>query len=231
MELFRYNMNNVDFIVVGQPIVNNSTNRPFSFEVLSRPVSVGKGFNIDNYFKELSCDDVTSIASMQLAMIRNLVGGRSILPVNLNVHYQSFFNDAFVSLVSNISCSKLIFEINGFEYDDNLLSDLRTAFYNVKSLGHEIWLDDYSVNNATTSLLSALPWDGVKIDKSLFWQSSPSRLSAKVKLCRSFVNSVIIEGVEDDFLFDLSVKSSANYSQGFRWQLLNLENIFLLGSK
>ncbi|WP_039046244.1 EAL domain-containing protein [Plesiomonas shigelloides] len=227
MELFRYSINDVDFIVVGQPIIDNVTRKPFSFEILSRSVSFGKKFNIENYFKGLSEHDITWIASIQLTMLKGIIAGRATLPINLNVSHYSLFDEAFISQVSNMSNTKLIFEINGFEYNEQLLTDLRGAFRIVKSLGHEIWLDDYSVNNATELLLSALPWDGVKIDKGLFWQSSPARLSAKVKFCESIVNSVIIEGVEDDFLFDLSIKSSANYSQGFRWKLLNLENIFL----
>lgn len=227
MELFKYHINNVDFIVVAQPIVDNVTKKTFSFEILSRPVSIGKAFNIENYFKALSSDDVTWVASVQLMAIKAMGLGRSTLPININIHHDSLFNDAFISLISNMSNSKLIFELDGFEYDHQLLSDLRNAFYNIKSLGHEIWLDDYSVNHATDALLTELPWDGVKIDKGLFWQSSPTRLSAKVQYCKSVVDNVVIEGVEDDFLFDLSIKSSANYSQGFHWRLLNLDEVFI----
>ncbi len=229
MELFRYLINDINFIVVGQPIVDNVTKKPFSFEILSRAVSFGERINIESYFKKLTEHDVTWIASIQITMLKGIIAGRSTLPINLNISHYSLFDDAFISLISHMPNTKLILEVNGFEYDEQLLTDLRRAFRIVKLLGHEIWLDDYSVNNATASLLSVLPWDGVKIDKSLFWQSSQARLSAKVEFCKSIVNSVIIEGVEDDFLFDLSIKSSANHSQGFRWKLLNLEDIFLTG--
>ncbi|MGL5266224.1 MAG: EAL domain-containing protein [Plesiomonas shigelloides] len=227
MKLFNFSAKNVDFFVVGQPIVDNLTKKTFSFEILSRPVSLGRKFNIEGYFNSLSAADVTWVALMQLKMIKSMGRVNSMLPVNVNIHYQSLFDNDFISMVSRVSNSKLIFEINGFRFNDYLLTDLCSAFYKIKSFGHEVWLDDYSVNNATKELLLALPWDGVKIDKSLFWKLSPEELLAKVKFCRGVVDNVIIEGVEDDFLFNLSVRSSANFSQGFHWSFMKAEDVFV----
>lgn len=219
--LFEYEYRGLEFGVIAQPIVDNSSKKIHAFELLSRSLSVEC---IERFFGNLSVADVTDISCVQMEQVSKLVSSRGVnkdFTIHVNIHYRTLFNVRFIKLAKSISEFKFAFEIDGFVYDSSLSRKLKKAFHLIQSLGHEVWLDDYGVNNATMGLLLELPWDGVKIDKGVVWRSSQEQLCTLVHSCKFCANKVTLEGVEDEYLNALSIHSGADFSQGFNWGLLD----------
>lgn len=176
--LFKYNYREMEFGVIAQPIIENRTKKVSSFELLSRSISIDC---VENFFGTLSASDVTKISCIQMSQLSEffpICKKGYNLRTHVNIHYKTLFNAEFIKLAKKIRWVKFAFEINGFECDGDQLIKLKNAFKIIKSFGHEIWLDDYGVNNATLGLLLDLPWDGVKIDKEIVWRSSQEQLCA-----------------------------------------------------
>ena len=93
----------------------------------------------------------------------------------------------------------------------------------IKSYGHEIWLSEYGINKSTVALLIALPWSGVKVDKEIVLRSSIRQLDSLVNVCKHYVEKVMLDGVDDEYLYNLSLYSNSTFSQGFYWNLLDRE--------
>ncbi|QOH80407.1 EAL domain-containing protein [Plesiomonas shigelloides] len=219
--LFKYKYREMEFGVIAQPIIENRTKKVSSFELLSRSIAIDC---VDSFFGTLSASDVTKVSCIQMNQIADLLSVSNKgdnLRVHVNIHYKTLFNSNFIKLAKKIKWVKFAFEINGFECDAEQLIKLKNAFKIIQSFGHEIWLDDHGVNNATVSLLLDLPWDGVKIDKEIVWRSSQEQLCALVHCCKCYAGKVTLEGVEDEYLQDLSVYAGSDFSQGFNWRLLN----------
>lgn len=219
--LFKYNYREMEFGVIAQPIVENRSRKVSSFELLSRSISIDC---IENFFGTLSATDVTNISCVQMSQLSDFFSickeGYN-LRVHINIHYKTLFSTEFIKLAKKIRWVKFAFEINGFECHCDQLVKLKNAFKKIKSFGHEIWLDDYGVHNATLGLLLCLPWDGVKIDKEIVWRSSQEQLHALVRSCKNYTNKVTLEGIEDEYLNELSIYTGSDFSQGFNWALLS----------
>lgn len=217
----------MEFGVIAQPIVDNKSSRVSSFELLSRSISIDC---MEDFFGALSANDVTNISCIQMSLISDFLSickDGFNLRVHINIHYKTLFSADFIKLAKEMKLVRFAFEINGFECGNYQLLKVKDAFKKIKAFGHEIWLDDYGVNNATVGLLLGLPWDGVKIDKEIVWRSSQEQLHALVRSCKSCTNQVTLEGVEDAYLNELSIHSGSDFSQGFNWKLLN-HNFFML---
>lgn len=218
--LFTYEYRGVEFFVIAQPIVENKTKKISSFELLSRCISIDC---MENFFGNLSAADVTRISCIQMSKLSPLLSNYKSdykLRAHINIHHSTLFNNDFMKLADKMQWMQLAFEMNGFECHNSQAFKLRDAFEKLKSLGHEIWLDDYGINNATAGLLLNLPWSGVKIDKGIVWSSTQEQLYALVHNCKACTEKVTLEGIEDEYLNELSVYTGADFSQGFNWELL-----------
>lgn len=89
----------------------------------------------------------------------------------------------------------------------------------VKSLGFDVWLDDFGVGYSALSTISKTPLYGVKLDRS-FIASFQNRsglmlMNSVVDLCRHQGLKVVIEGIEDKSDHLAARSTGASYAQGY----------------
>lgn len=94
-----------------------------------------------------------------------------------------------------------------------LLTDL-------KSMGLELWIDDFGTGCSSLSYLKQLPITGLKIDRSLVREiekngDDASIVSAVIALARSLKLAVAAEGVELDTQLDLLHRQQCDHVQGY----------------
>lgn len=229
--IFTYGYNGALFGVFAQPIIENNTNKTIAFELLSHNINISYIKVSSNH---LSPADITRISCIKIKKIAELLSTRRQIRqfrVHINIHYKTLFNIAFIHAAKKERVIKFAFEIKGFECGPDQKNRLKNIFSIIKSYGHEIWLDEHGINKSTTSLLLELPWDGVKIDKAIVWRSTIKQLSSLVNTCKIYVKKVTLEGIEDEYLYKISLYTNSTFSQGFHWKLLGREYLMHQGSQ
>lgn len=88
--------------------------------------------------------------------------------------------------------------------------------HRLKAAGWKIWLDDLTCELADDYARLALPFDGIKIDRSEL--SLPGRFDALVHFVREKIaGAVVVEGIETAQDLHRACASGAQFGQGFLW--------------
>ena len=115
------------------------------------------------------------------------------------------------------------------------ISDLKLANKNIaqlQKLGFKIWLDDFGTGYSSLSILSDVPLDGLKIDRSFVnkikevdnsadtasqTESENNRtiIDAFIKLADTLKLDVVAEGIETQYQFDYLDDLNCSYGQGY----------------
>lgn len=81
-------------------------------------------------------------------------------------------------------------------------------------------LDDYGTSQVTLAYLMTLPFQFVKIDRSVLWAATKNRnsldvLKASINTLKDFSMKIVVEGVESRDMAELLKKLGCDYLQGY----------------
>lgn len=203
--------NNVELTLRLQPIVDLNTHQLSAVEVLTVSPS---DIKVEDFFSSCSLSTQKEIFLLQLRKVSGLFNQACTFHINLDA--EALIDPVFVAVLLAESQVKLAIEIEHIpEQRDLFLS----AIHKIQQHGHQLWLDDFGRDNINFKLLNDIPWDGIKIDKEVFWiyRENSELLKKVVMICHNAADSVIIEGIELISDREISRKSGAYYGQGFLW--------------
>lgn len=200
------------FSSIAQPIISRLTLEIYAMEVLSRSPQT---FDIESFFKTISLHESMLFTCSQFELIDKVPNE---IKVSINAVNESILDIYFLNELEKINTNKVAIEIDYFTPNTNLIDDLIIIVKHIKSLGCEVWLDDYRIDH-NSKLLSSIPWTGVKIDKELVWDKMENGLSLErlIQDCKSNGFLVTLEGIENRYIYDLVKNTSADFFQGYYW--------------
>jgi len=127
-------------------------------------------------------------------------------------------------------------EMIHFEITESSKSD-SMGFFNsflsqMNKHGFLLYLDDYGSGYSTLSYLTKLPFDTVKIDKSIVWDAEENDRSKKIisntiQMLNQLNFNIIAEGVENKEQFDMLKEMGCHLIQGFYFCIPLSENDFI----
>ncbi len=120
---------------------------------------------------------------------------------------------------SGVPAEQLTFELTESVFLD-LTSDVQSAILALKATGARLSLDDFGTGWSSLSYLHALPFDGLKLDRSFVLRAvgddrSRHLVSAIAALARSLELRSVAEGVETEDQRLLLLEAGYDYLQGF----------------
>ncbi|MGL6002955.1 MAG: EAL domain-containing protein [Plesiomonas sp.] len=203
--------NNVWLTLRLQPIVDLNTHHLNAVEVLTLSPS---DIKVEDFFNGCSLSTQKEIFLLQLRKVNRLFDQACFFHINLDA--EALIDPVFVAVLLAESQVKLAIEI---EYIPERRDLFLAAVSKIKQHGHQLWLDDFGRDNINFKLLNDIEWDGIKIDKEVFWiyRDNAELLKKVVMICHNSADAVIIEGIERKTDFDTAYKSGAYYGQGFLW--------------
>jgi len=125
---------------------------------------------------------------------------------------------AAILVEAGIGGGRLAFEITE-GLDMEMHSDVLRCLNDLKTLGINIWLDDFGTGFAGLSWLRMTDFDTVKIDRSFLHDSKTPRgramLQDMIRLIRNRGHKILIEGVETEEQLRLVRQLEIDYAQGY----------------
>jgi EAL domain-containing protein (putative c-di-GMP-specific phosphodiesterase class I) len=132
------------------------------------------------------------------------------LPSLLAMHEEDQIARPFVGMRLEIAETDIIHDFDG----------VRTILNRLRELGAEIMLDDFGAGYSSLQMLSDLPIDGIKIDRSYVarietdWRVR-NLVTSLAEFARSTNMIVVVEGVETSRQADFLTKIGIDRGQGF----------------
>lgn len=200
------------FSSIAQPIVSKRTLSIYAMEVLSRSAQI---FDIESFFKTMSTHESMLFTCSQLELVDKVPKN---VKLNINAINESVSDIYFLNELEKIDASKIAIEIDYFTPNLKTIDELIKVINHIKSLGCEVWLDDYRIDQNSKLLLS-IPWTGVKVDKEIVWREMEEYrgLEEIIQNCKQGGLLVTLEGIENEFIYDLVKNMSADFFQGYYW--------------
>jgi diguanylate cyclase (GGDEF)-like protein len=225
---------NGDFILHYQPIVELANGELHGFEALVRWIHITRGIILPGMFIPIAEENglilplgewVLAEACRQAGQWRMELGGRASgmsLSVNLSVR-QFVQKDLFDRVERILEKSGMPPRLLHLEITESAVMEdpeqARTVLSRLKSLGVLLSLDDFGTGFSSLSYLTRLPLDSLKIDRSFVMRlGQDARTEAVVRavcdLSRDLGMEVIGEGVETQVQLDALRSFSCQYIQG-----------------
>jgi EAL domain-containing protein (putative c-di-GMP-specific phosphodiesterase class I)/DNA-binding response OmpR family regulator len=220
--------------LVYQPQVEVATGRWIGLEALARWHHPERGVVSPDVFvpmlerSGLICDlgaFVLGQACRDLARLRVLTG-TSVPRLSVNVSPLQVDDPNFAAVVttaledSGLAPGCLCLELT----ESHLLDEsraLRARLHTLSRRGVRLSIDDFGVGYSTFSYLTDLPWNELKIDRSLTQQCHQAAgqevLRSIFGLSRALHLDVIVEGIETDAELVVLRDLGCRYAQGFLW--------------
>ncbi|WP_216332607.1 bifunctional diguanylate cyclase/phosphodiesterase [Rhizobium sp. X9] len=213
--------------LVYQPILNVSTNETVGAEALMRLRLLDGSFVSPNIFIPIA-ERTGTILELGLWTIKTvckqILADDKVSVVSVNVSPMQLKNPGFATSVAailveaGIAGNRLAFEITE-GLDMEMHSDLLRCLNDLKTLGINIWLDDFGTGFAGLSWLRMTDFDTVKIDRSFLHDSKTTRgramLQDMIRLIRNRGHKILIEGVETEEQLRLIRQLEIDYAQGY----------------
>lgn len=213
-----------DFDIYFQPIVNLKTKEAKHYEVLSR-FKKGETQDWIMFGEDVGLAPVFDIAVVERTMnfIHYKAGvTRTKFSINLSgksIQDQKFFTKLTEKLAKRDFAKRILFEIT----ESTQITDLKKVnsfIHELQKAGYEIALDDFGAGAASFEYLQQLKVDYVKIDgkyirKILNSSRDEVMIRGLVKMCKDLNTKVIAEFVETQEQADLLKEIGVDYAQGF----------------
>lgn len=151
--------------------------------------------------------------------------GLNILPVAINVSYNTLINRQFVTNLIQIVDKyeidhKLIeIELQELVFKENVQSIVE-ALNKVRSAGFNTTIDDFGTGYSSLVMLKALPVDTLKLDKvflknGIIEENDYIIIKNIINMSKELGIKIVSEGVETEEQLDFLKKSGCQYVQGF----------------
>jgi|GEM_PF-908617 EAL domain-containing protein (putative c-di-GMP-specific phosphodiesterase class I)/ABC-type nitrate/sulfonate/bicarbonate transport system substrate-binding protein len=245
-----------EFIFHFQPIVRPS-GEIVSAEALVRWAHPSKGLTFPDYFIDAIEQDLQLVQKFDLYVIENVLKSLSEMPhevikdltfsINVSIHFFSIpqFDAKIIELgnVYGISLKQLDIELTE-RLSVSHFEDLASSVKRLKNIGLSVTLDDYGTGYTSLNMLNIVPFDKLKIDKSLIdliEHSERARGTLKsIHMLAGVHNmSIVCEGLESSDQVMVVLNEIGGYSlnmQGYYyskplpWDILQY-GIFPLGDQ
>lgn len=219
---------NDEFVLFYQPIIDLEHNEPAAYEALIRWNHPEKGLMSPAYFIDIAEESglilqIGEIALRQAcATFAKLPGGKQ---VSVNLSPIQFRNHQLaVSVINALAMAglpphRLILEITESVL---LTDDSRTLeiLRQLRLLGVQIALDDFGIGHSSLSYIQKFPFDKIKIDRSFVQDTDDGTMNMAIRrailgLGQDLSVDVVVEGVETSQQRDMLIFEGARYAQGY----------------
>ena len=226
----RVAIDNKEFQLYYQPIIDLDTNKPIGTEALIRWIHPTKGFIPPLEFISLSekngfIKDITEWVFKQAADQFPDWGKKRNFKVSINLSASMLMNDKFISdlikWIENhqIDCKKFNLEIT----ETAIISDIQKSIHilnTLKRLGFTIALDDFGTGYSSLTYLQRLPIDTIKIDRSFISNIKEDTeeffvLKYMIDLAHHLKLNVVAEGIETKEQAEMVKKYDVDFAQGY----------------
>ena len=230
----RKGLENQEFQLYYQPIVDLKTNRLMGFEALIRWLHNERGLLLPGEFLDIAEESglivpigewVLKQACMQLKTWQEEYPALQGLSVNVNISSKQFSHprieqqvvEALNASGLNASCLKL--EITEKVLINNY-SAARKVFSILQELGVEIQLDDFGTGYSSLGYLQHFQINALKVDRSFIHEMDKDHKSSElvraiVAMAHALGISIIAEGIETDNELHELKGLFCDYGQGF----------------
>jgi diguanylate cyclase (GGDEF)-like protein/PAS domain S-box-containing protein len=217
-----------------QPILSLRTGRLVGFEALIRWQHPSEGLISPMLFVPLAEETrliipigrwVIKEACQQLKQWEKKYPGEKPLTMSVNIssvqlNYQDFVDQVEEIITeSDIDPANLTFEITErMIVEDNLIAT--RVISRLRELGVRVHLDDFGTGYSALSYLQRYPIDILKIDRAFIGKLNENGenveiIKAILNLARDLNMSVIAEGIETEYQFDLLKELNCRFGQGY----------------
>jgi len=241
-------LDNREFVVYYQPVIDLNTMETISLEALIRWDHPDKGLIPPGAFIPLAESSglitemgkwILKAACNQVQQWRNRNGYRGSINVNVSTR-QMVFSDFRSVIVEALNESCLPPECLTLEVTESLMLDPKedpiAKLQELKAFGVKLAIDDFGTGYSSLSYLWKYPIDYLKIDKSFIYKLESDKnkqhlVAAMVRMGQSMKMNVVAEGVEtkDDlmWLIDLGCNSAQGYYFSKPIPAKNFESILM----
>lgn len=220
------------FIVYLQPKFDTKKNKVVAAEALVRLNHPEYGLIMPNKFiSTLEKEHMTRYLDFYMfeevcqILAHWLIDGKELIPISINISRNTLLEADFTESLKNIKKTYQIpnnyITIEITESIGNIEHIVITTICKqIKELGFNISLDDFGARYANMSLLSALDFDELKIDKSIidtlvYNKKSQAILYHIIKMCEMINISCVAEGVETEEQLELLLSLGCRIIQGY----------------
>lgn len=225
-------LNNNEFYIVIQPIVDAITRKVVAGEALVRwkhpqkgiispgvfiPVFEKNGFiaNLDMFV----CREVCKY------LAKNKAEGIENVPISVNISRINFYNPNLgenildITKEFNIDPRLIKIEITESAYNDNTY-DLLTAMSEFKQIGFQVLMDDFGSGYSSLNMLKDVPVDVLKIDMKFMEDLDSSEracniLFSIIQMAKRLKMGIVAEGVETKNQYDMLKSMGCDSIQGY----------------
>ena len=231
--LFPEALKNEEFQVYYQPKVHTGTGELIGAEALCRWFHDGRMVSPGEFIPALEeTDDICKLDFYMLdhvcADIRKWMDqGRKIVRISVNLSRKHLMNrnllEQLLKIIDkhNIPHSSIEIELTETT-TDVAFSDLKRIVTGLQSEGIFASVDDFGIGYSSLNLIRELPWNVLKVDRSLLPMDNDDSNSVDSIMFRNVISMVnelgiecIVEGVETEEQLEILRKNQCHYAQGF----------------
>lgn len=158
---------------------------------------------------------------------RSIEEGKKVLPVSINVSrntiYQGTEIDAYCRIADEIGISKELVPLEITESAAQLSRTIEAITKKLKEAGFTLVMDDFGSGYSSLTSLNILPFDSIKIDKSLtdFIGKKGGEIIIRhtIELARELGMKVVAEGVETRQQLDFYIRQRCDEVQGYYYSM------------
>lgn len=213
-----------------QPILDLKTGRVTKVEMLARLFDGSRLLTPQEFFPALTSDDFFElyVRGLAQALSDRQLWLRSGIEIDVSVNLPSSalgdirYFEATQRALATHGCPPGVLTLEILETDALPADvDVPAELARFRALGVELAEDDLGAGHSSLSRLRELPFDWIKIDRSIVNLAGPNTsrvlnfIYQLTRLGHSLGKSVIVEGVEDDALFEAVVILGADAVQGY----------------
>lgn len=214
-----------------QPIYDIQEMHLSSAEALSRWVHPNRGVISPQQFIPVF-EKYGFITTMDLSILSSVCAFisdyRIAFPISINLSRIDVNNNKIVDLILETTAkfevdhALIQFEITESAYIDNPLQ-MSALVSELKGHGFTILMDDFGNGYSSLHMLSALPMDVIKIDRSFICEINENKrskavLSSIIQMGKQLDLPMVIEGVENEGHHTFLREAGALYGQGYYYQ-------------
>jgi len=235
-------LENQEFYLVYQPIININQRQLAGFETLVRWRSPALGeispVEFIPILEELNLIDAVGAwimdqAIKQLAQFNHVSGGNNLF-INVNVSPKQLISHDMAYLIKhslarhNIAAQQLNIEVTETQlYSDG--TTLLTQLHQIKAMGVGIYIDDFGTGHSSLERLVSFPLTGIKLDQSFIsaLQSQSNNaivLKATIHMAELLGLNVTVEGIEQEYQHAFFKELQCLHAQGYLYNTPLLPN-------
>lgn len=229
---FEYGIENGDFQVYYQPVIEAATGKLASAEALVRWIHPEKGFMPPGAFIP-ALETNGHITKLDRYMLDNVIyrknnrikDGKITIPISVNLSWMDFYDDSMITYIlellekKEIAKDSIRLEVTETSYAtleqkrENVLDTLRDN-------GAVVLLDDFGSGYSSFGMLENYNFDILKIDMSFIRKiqnNDKSRIIVQtlIELCHRMGIKTVAEGVETKEQVEFLTENKCDYLQGY----------------